>query len=308
LSLTPYMQFSREKWRYYRDDTPLHLSEAELISLRGFNESISMTEVEDIYLPLSRLLNLYVTQTQNLHAITNQFLHQNTHKVPYIIGVSGSVAVGKSTTSRILQTVLSRWQHHPKVALVSTDGFLYSSAELKAKGLMARKGFPESYNRQALLQFLNDLKSGKAKVSIPVYSHASYDITDEVLHISAPDILIIEGLNILQMPDIAETQRVYVSDFIDFNIFVTAPTMMIKSWFLERFRSFRKHALDKPNLYFHQFSHMDETEAMAFADSIWENINAPNLLKNILPYQYRAQLILEKGADHGIEQVYLRKL
>lgn len=308
MSLTPYMQFSREQWRDYRDDTPLHLSEAELQNLRGFNESISMMEVEDIYLPLSRLLNLYVTQTQNLHTITNQFLHQNTHKVPYIIGVSGSVAVGKSTTSRILQTVLSRWSHHPEVALVSTDGFLYPSAELEAKGLMSRKGFPESYNRQALLQFLNDLKSGKAEVSIPVYSHAIYDITDEVLRIPAPDILIIEGLNILQMPDMAETQRVYVSDFIDFNIFVTAPTAMIKSWFLERFRSFRNHALDKPHLYFHQFSRMDEAEAMAFADNIWESINAPNLLKNILPYQYRAQLILEKGADHGIEQVYLRKL
>jgi type I pantothenate kinase len=226
------MQFAREDWRYYRDNTPLHLTETELDSLRGFNESISMTEVEDIYLPLSRLLNLYVTQTQNLHAITNQFLHQNTHKVPYIIGVSGSVAVGKSTTSRILQTVLSRWPHHPKVALVSTDGFLYPNAVLTAKGLMTRKGFPESYNRQALLQFLNDLKSGKAEVSVPVYSHASYDITDEVTRIPAPDILIIEGLNILQMPDVAETQRVYVSDFIDFSIFVTAPTTMIKAWFV----------------------------------------------------------------------------
>ena len=302
------MQFAREDWRHYRDDTPLHLTEAELASLRGFNESISMTEVEDIYLPLSRLLNLYVTQTQNLHAITNQFLHQHTHKMPYIIGVSGSVAVGKSTTSRILQTVLSRWPHHPKVALVSTDGFIYPNAVLKTKGLMTRKGFPESYNRQALLQFLNDLKSGKAEVSMPVYSHASYDITDEVICIPAPDILIIEGLNILQMPDMAETQRVYVSDFIDFNIFVTAPTAMIKSWFLERFRSFRLHAMDKPHLYFHQFSQMNEVKALALADNIWESINAPNLLKNILPYQYRAQLILEKGADHGIEQVYLRKL
>ncbi|MCD6045041.1 MAG: type pantothenate kinase [Gammaproteobacteria bacterium] len=308
MSLSPYLQFSRENWRKYRDGTPLPLTETELASLRGFNESISIAEVEDIYLPLSRLLNLYVTQTQNLHAVTNQFLHQNTHKMPYIIGVSGSVAVGKSTTSRILQTVLSRWSHHPKVALVSTDGFLYPNAVLKAKGLMKRKGFPESYNREALLQFLNDLKSGKAEVTVPVYSHANYDIIDEVVRIPAPDILIIEGLNILQMPDSAEAQRIYVSDFIDFNIFVTAPTAMIKSWFLERFRSFRKHALDKPHLYFHQFSRMDEAEAIAFADGIWESINAPNLLTNILPYQCRAQLILEKGADHGIEQVYLRKL
>ncbi len=308
MSLSPYMQFSREQWRHYRADTLLLLTEAELDNLRGFNESISISEVEDIYLPLARLLNLYVTQTQNLHSTTNQFLHQNTHKMPYIIGVSGSVAVGKSTTSRILQTVLSRWPHHPKVALVSTDGFLYPSAVLKAKGLMSRKGFPESYNRQALLQFLNDLKSGKAEVTVPVYSHASYDITNDVTTIAAPDILIIEGLNILQMPDISEAQRVYVSDFIDFNIFVSAPTKIIRAWFLERFRSFRLQALDKPHLYFHQFSKMDEEKAMAFADNIWENINAPNLFKNILPYQYRAQLILEKGADHGIEQVYLRKL
>lgn len=308
MSLSPYMQFLREDWRHYRGNTPLLLTEAELDSLRGFNESISMSEVEDIYLPLSRLLNLYVTQTQNLHAITNQFLHQNTHKVPYIIGVSGSVAVGKSTTSRILQVLLSRWPHHPKVALISTDGFLYPNAVLEAKGLMSQKGFPESYDRTALLQFLNALKSGESTVSMPVYSHATYDITDEILTIEAPDILIIEGLNILQMPDMAAAQRVYVSDFIDFNIFVSANTPIIKSWFLERFKSFRIDALDKPHLYFHQFGQMSETEALAFANQIWETINSPNLQKNILPYQYRAQLILEKGADHGINRVYLRKL
>lgn len=307
-SLSPYKQFSRQDWRHYRDDTPLLLTETELASLRGFNESISMSEVEDIYLPLSRLLNLYVTQTQNLHGITNHFLHQNTHKVPYIIGVSGSVAVGKSTTSRILQVLLSRWPHHPKVALVSTDGFLYPGTVLKAKGLMSQKGFPESYDRGALLQFLNALKSGAATVKVPVYSHATYDITGETLSIEAPDILIVEGLNILQMPDMAANQRVYVSDFIDFNIFVSAPTAIIKSWFLERFRAFRQEALDKPHLYFHQFAHMSESEALAFADTIWETINAPNLQKNILPYQYRAQLILEKAADHGINRVYLRKL
>lgn len=305
---SPYIQFLREDWRHYRGDTPLLLTEAELDSLRGFNESISMDEVEDIYLPLSRLLNLYISQTQNLHAITNQFLHQNTHKVPYIIGVSGSVAVGKSTTSRILQVLLSHWPHHPKVALISTDGFLYPNAVLEAKGLMSQKGFPESYDRAALLQFLNAIKSGASTASVPVYSHATYDITDEILTIEAPDILIIEGLNILQMPDMAAAQRVYVSDFIDFNIFVSAPIAIIKSWFLERFRSFRQCALDKPHLYFHQFAQMEEKEALSFAKKIWDTINAPNLQKNILPYQYRAHLILEKGADHGIKRVYLRKL
>lgn len=308
MTLSPYLKFTREEWRQYRDGTPLLLTEAELSDLRGFNESISIAEAEDIYLPLSRLLNLYVTETQSLHTMTNRFLHHNTRKMPYIIGVSGSVAVGKSTTSRILQTLLSRWPNHPKVALVSTDGFLYPSHVLEKKGLMTRKGFPESYDRAALLQFLNDLKSGKAKVSVPVYSHATYDITDETITIESPDILIIEGLNILQIPEVTESQRIYVSDFIDFSIFVHAEVNIIKDWFLERFHSFRLDAADKSHLYFHQFSQMTEQAAMSFAHTIWETINEPNLYKNILPYQYRAHLILEKAKDHGIKTVWLRKL
>lgn len=308
MSISPYMHFTRDDWRHYRGDTPLMLTETELATLRGFNESVSIQEVEDIYLPLSRLLSLYVTETQSLHTTTSRFLNHKVPKLPYIIGVSGSVAVGKSTTSRILQTLLSRWPNHPKVGLVSTDGFLYSTAVLEEKGLMARKGFPESYDRAALLQFLHDLKSGKTEVNMPVYSHAVYDITDEVINIQAPDILIIEGLNILQTPDISKTQRVYASDFIDFNIFVDATTDVIKGWFLERFRAFREQARGNPHLFFHQFTLMPDDEAFAFADHVWETVNEPNLQKNILPYKYRAELILHKGMDHGIEDVYLKRV
>lgn len=308
MAISPYMHFTREEWRQYRGDTELLLTEEELATLRGFNESISIKEAEDIYLPLSRLLHLYVTETQSLHTTTNRFLHKSAPKVPYIIGVSGSVAVGKSTTSRILQTLLSRWPNHPKVALVSTDGFLYPGRVLEAKGLMPRKGFPESYDRQALLQFLSDLKSGKPSVSMPVYSHEFYDTTDELIHIHSPDILIIEGLNILQTGDISSTRRVYASDFIDFNIFVDSPVDIIKSWFLERFRAFREKARNRPDLFFYQFANMPDEEAFAFALHVWETVNAPNLHKNILPYKFRAELILEKGADHGIEHVYLKKI
>lgn len=308
MAISPYMHFKREDWRHYRGDTPLLLTETELATLRGFNESVSITEAEDIYLPLSRLLHLYVIETQSLHTTTNRFLHQNAPKVPYIIGVSGSVAVGKSTTSRILQTLLSRWPNHPKVELVSTDGFLYPSPILEAKGLMPRKGFPESYDRPALLQFLLDVKSGKHDLSVPIYSHAVYDVTGEHAHFSAPDILIVEGLNILQTPDISATKRVYASDFIDFNIFVDAPTAIIKSWFLERFRAFRQQAKGKPQLFFYQFTSMSDEDAFAFADHVWETVNAPNLEKNILPYKFRAELILEKGIDHGIEHVFLKRV
>lgn len=308
MTISPYMHFKRDEWRRYRGDTPLLLTESELSTLRGFNESVSIQEAEDIYLPLSRLLHLYVTETQSLHTTTNRFLHQSAPKVPYIIGVSGSVAVGKSTTSRILQTLLSRWPNHPKVELVSTDGFLYPGPILEAKGLMSRKGFPESYDRHALLQFLFDIKSGKTELTVPLYSHAVYDITGETSHFNAPDILIIEGLNILQTPELSATHRVYASDFIDFNIFVDAPTEIIKMWFLERFRAFRTQAEGKPHLFFHQFSEMPEQKALAFADDVWESINAPNLHKNILPYKFRAELILEKGADHGIEHVFLKRV
>lgn len=308
MSISPYMHFKRDEWRHYRGETPLLLTEQELATLRGFNESVSIDEAEDIYLPLSRLLHLFVTETQSLHTTTNRFLHQNAPKVPYIIGVSGSVAVGKSTTSRILQTLLSRWPNHPKVELVSTDGFLYPGPILEAKGLMSRKGFPESYDRQALLQFLQDIKSGKSRLSVPVYSHAVYDVTGDLMHFDAPDIVIVEGLNILQTPELSATQRVYAFDFIDFNIFVDAPTAIIKSWFLERFRAFRAHAIGKPHLFFYQFAQLPEDSALAFADEVWETINAPNLEKNILPYKFRAELILQKGADHAIEHVFLKRV
>lgn len=308
LKQSPYINFSREEWRTYRHDTPLTLNEAELSALRGFNESISITEVEDIYLPLSRLLNLYVTQAQSLHSATHQFLYHQTDKVPYIIGVSGSVAVGKSTTSRLLQTLLSRWPDHPKVALLSTDGFLFPNAVLESRGIMERKGFPESFDRQALINFLMDIKSGQGQLEVPVYSHAHYDITNEKQIIDRPDILIIEGLNILQTHKHDTPEQTYVSDFIDFNIFVDAETDVIAAWYLERFRAFRALAEGKPELFFHQFAVMPEDEAVAFARNVWKRVNEPNLLENILPFKYRADLILKKSADHSIESVLLRKL
>ncbi len=306
--MTPYQLFTRHQWREYRHDTPLTLTEEELTRLRGFNESVSMAEVEDIYLPLSRLLSLYATQTHNLHAATNQFLYHNSVKVPYVIGISGSVAVGKSTTSRILQTLLSRWENHPRVSLLTTDGFLYSNSVLKARNIMHKKGFPESYDRSALIDFLIQMKSGKPSAAIPVYSHEIYDITDDKEIIDQPDILLIEGLNILQTPRSNDPNQVYVSDFIDFNIFVDAEPRIIKQWYMERYMAFRDHAHNQPHLYFHQFSQMPDDEAYAYGEHIWETINEPNLMRNILPYKYRAHLILTKDANHQIQQVQLRRL
>lgn len=305
---SPYLVLNRNAWGQYRDDTPLTLSAEELSELSGFNEALSVEEVEDIYLPLSRLLNLYVSQTQALHSITNQFLHHKAGKVPYIIGVSGSVAVGKSTTSRILQTLLSRWPNHPKVALVSTDGFLYTNSELEARGLIDRKGFPESYDRSRLIDFLKAIKSGQPTVSVPIYSHEIYNVTGETYSIEAPDILIIEGLNILQLPEASAQEQIYVSDFIDFSIFVDAPTNIIAQWYLERFQAFREQAINRPDLFFYQFAEMPEDEAVMFASDVWKSINEPNLNENILPFKFRADLILEKGADHQVERVRLRRL
>jgi type I pantothenate kinase len=306
--LTPYQTFSRSQWREYRHDTPLTLSEKELDELRGFNESVSMAEVEDIYLPLSRLLSMYVTESKSLYTTTNRFLGQKPGKVPYIIGISGSVAVGKSTTSRILQTLLSRWSDHPNVALVTTDGFLYPNAELQRLNLMEKKGFPQSYDRTALIKFLTQMKSGEAQASIPCYSHEIYDITGEQQKINRPDILLVEGLNILQAAKSNEPNQVYVSDFIDFSIFVDAKPQLIEQWYMERFMAFREKARNHPGLYFYQFSEMSDEDAYAYGKNIWDSINAPNLKQNILPYKYRAHLILSKDAQHQIQQVQLRRL
>ncbi|HVV67562.1 MAG TPA: type I pantothenate kinase [Gammaproteobacteria bacterium] len=308
---SPYLQFSRQAWQQFRQDTPLTLSEADLEELKGQNEPISLQEVIEIYLPLSRLLNLYVAATQDLYKVTTRFLGHPEPKVPYLIGIAGSVAVGKSTTSRILRALLSRWPNHPHVVLVTTDGFIYSTATLEKHNLLNRKGFPESYNLRALISFLADLKAGKANLNVPVYSHHHYDIIPNTFQVvDRPDIVIVEGLNVLQVPQLRKTSQSqwFVSDFFDFTIYVDADTQVIKQWYKDRFMTFRAKARDDKEAFFYQFAQWDESEALAFCDKIWTEINERNLHENILPIKRRARLILEKASDHSVQKVYLRKL
>ncbi|WAH38088.1 type I pantothenate kinase [Alicyclobacillus dauci] len=311
-AFSPYIKFPREEWRHLRASTPLPLNESELAALHGINEEVSLTEVEEIYLPLSRLLNLYVGATQNLYKATNAFLGNLGGKVPYIIGIAGSVAVGKSTTARIIQALLSRWPNHPKVDLVTTDGFLYPNAELERRGILHRKGFPESYDTRQLIHFLADVKSGKPEVVAPVYSHLTYDIvpTEKIL-VRQPDIVILEGLNVLQTVKPSQSGKkmtVFVSDFFDFSIYVDAPERFIRQWYVDRFHTLRETAFRDKKSYFHRFSSLTDDEANQIALNIWEDINAKNLRENILPTKQRAQLILQKGDHHMVERVELRKL
>lgn len=308
LVISPYQQFDRQRWCQYRDNAPLTLTQQDVERLQGVNDFVSLTEVEEIYLPLARLLSLYVTASQSLHRVSNNFLHQPAPKVPYLIGVAGSVAVGKSTTSRILQALLSRSPEHPRVALVTTDGFLYPLAELQRSGLMNRKGFPESYDLKSLVQFLMAIKSGEGPVYAPVYSHHRYDIVpDEMICVDHPDIVIVEGLNILQTG--ADTEvGVFVSDFFDFTLFVDAKTSLIKEWFIQRLLHFRETSFQAANSYFHAIAKMTTQEAVQLAERVWRDVNELNLKENILPYKNRADLILEKGENHLVSQVFLRKL
>ncbi len=306
-----YLDFDRRAWAQLRSDTPLTLSEADLERLRGINEALDLEEVVAIYLPLSRLLNLYVAATQDLYRATATFLGHPEPKVPYVIGMAGSVAVGKSTTARVLQALLSRWPNHPKVDRVTTDGFLFSSKLLSERGLMARKGFPESYDRRRLLGFLSALKSGEARVPVPVYSHIAYDIVpDELTYVEQPDIVIVEGLNVLQTEtdESGAPPSVFVSDYFDFSIYVDADTEIIKSWYVDRFLTFRDTAFQNPGAFFHRYASLTDDEARATASQIWDDINQVNLAENILPTRDRAELVLNKGADHAVHRVRLRKL
>lgn len=304
-----YLSFDRTAWAKLRDSTPLTLSEADLAELRGLNEAMSIAEVEQIYLPLSRLLSLYVGATQELYRASQTFLGDHTAKVPFIIGLAGSVAVGKSTTARILRALLSRWPGHPKVDLVTTDGFLFPNAVLNARGSMQRKGFPESYDRGRLVRFLADVKGGASEVHAPVYSHQRYDIVpDAVQTVRQPDIAIVEGLNVLQAPTERGGSQVFASDFFDFTIYVDADEHDIRRWYVERFLRLRDTVFQDPQSYFHRYALLDEAEARKTAVGIWTAINEVNLRENIAPTRLRAHLILRKGATHAVEQVLLRRL
>jgi type I pantothenate kinase len=304
--LSPFVVISRDDWAELGVNTEQPLTPEEIKQIQGLGDVLDLQEVTDVYLPLSKLLHLYVAETQSLHQTTSRFLGERAGRVPFIIGVAGSVAVGKSTVARLLKELLSRWEGTPKVELVTTDGFLYPNAELERRGIMTRKGFPESYDRKALLQFVSEVKSGKAEVKAPVYSHLAYDILDgEHITVAQPDVLIIEGLNVLQTPE--KDQPLALSDFFDFKIYVDAEVHDIKTWYLGRFRKLRAGAFTNPLSYFHRYAEMNETEALATAEGFWNNINLPNLVENIEPTRSRATLVLRKGLDHAVESVLLRK-
>ena len=305
---TPFVEVDRAEWARLAPNTAMPLTEREVHALRGLGDSLELREVAEVYLPMSRLISLYHEAFKRLHEETMTFLGQSqSHKVPFVIGVAGSVAVGKSTTARLLQSLLSRWSNSPRVDLVTTDGFLYPNAELERRGIMARKGFPESYDRRSLLNFVARIKAGEERVTAPVYSHLTYDIVegDEIV-VEQPDILVIEGLNVLQAPP--SNAHMAVSDLFDFSVYVDAKTQSITDWYVDRFLKLKRGAFTDPDSYFHRFANLDDAAATQLALTIWKATNLPNLKENILPTRSRADLVLRKAADHTVHSVLLRKL
>jgi type I pantothenate kinase len=302
---TPFLEIDRAEWAALAPSTPLPLGAGEIERLRGLGDSLDLDEVAEVYVPLSRLLSLYVAGAQSTASEVREFLGQPVQPTPFVIGVAGSVAVGKSTIARLLRELLSRWPDTPSVELVTTDGFLLPNAELERRGLMQRKGFPESYDRRGLLRFVSEVKSGAAEVRAPVYSHLVYDVTDEEVVVRRPDVLIVEGLNVLQPPG---SGRLAVSDLFDFTIYVDARTADIENWYVQRFLRLQRGAFADPSSYFHRYASLSEDQAIARARGIWDEINGPNLEQNILPTRARASLVLRKGPDHTVSTVLLRKV